>query len=396
MPSTTLPTTRPDTSVIDLLRGGMALWVFFAHLLYKVGVDGGLLSYGALPVDIFMLISGFLMLHYFRAREDEEPWQSPGTWRRFYVRRFFRVAPAYYVALLVALTFDGVYESCRTAVMTAFPPAWSQSLANDPSLRGQGLAPSNVLWHVSFLYGFDPARASNNILPDWSLSLEMQFYLAFPFLALALRRLGYVVVTIAGFWLATVSWRYVGVYLIDTPKLLGLFPQPTLLPLKIDCFLAGMLIAEGAYQWRRAASRAVLAIVAAAALSTYRPHWVFALCAAAMLVFVVVDFRRMPGIDRMLGMLARVFAHRSIGFVARTSYGLYLVHNLVLWPIAAYLTARGLASLPPLARVALLTVCTLPLAYALAWLLYRYVEVPGIELGKRLTSTAPAGTLAAP
>ncbi len=54
-------------------------------------------------MDLFILLSGFLMVFQYRLRAGAEDWSAPGTWAAFWARRFFRLAPLFYVALAVAL-----------------------------------------------------------------------------------------------------------------------------------------------------------------------------------------------------------------------------------------------------------------------------------------------------
>ena len=86
---------------LDGLRGLAALWVIASHSLYLGSADFKYFNRGDIAVDLFMIMSGFLMAYHYYAREDKEPWGEPKTWFKFYVRRFFRIAPLYYVLLFV-------------------------------------------------------------------------------------------------------------------------------------------------------------------------------------------------------------------------------------------------------------------------------------------------------
>ena len=85
--------------------------------------------------------------------------------------------------------------------------------------------------------------------------------------------------------------------------------------------------------------------------------------------------------------VVRAFAWRPIDWVGRISYSLYLVHVVVLFAI------WRLTGSPLVAAIAFI-----PLSLAIAHLCYRYVELPSIALGRKLTSApriaaapAPAG-----
>ena len=89
---------------LDGLRGLASIWVLLSHIQILTGLrDIPLLSWGELAVDLFMLLSGFLMAHNYIARKQSEPWESSRTIGQFWVRRFFRIAPLYYVVLVLSL-----------------------------------------------------------------------------------------------------------------------------------------------------------------------------------------------------------------------------------------------------------------------------------------------------
>jgi peptidoglycan/LPS O-acetylase OafA/YrhL len=167
----------------------LAVWVFIYHATYFSGGSVDHMPPGAVAVDLFMLVSGFLMSSNYHARAEIEPWDAPSTWLTFYTRRFFRIAPLYYVALAFAMLFGNQYSILTDITVKAYPPPWASSLPLDPVHRHPSLV--NALLHVSFLFGFLPTFASNNVLPDWSLELEMQFCAVFRFLMLFMRRLGF-------------------------------------------------------------------------------------------------------------------------------------------------------------------------------------------------------------
>jgi peptidoglycan/LPS O-acetylase OafA/YrhL len=87
------------------------------HILAEYWKFPPIVSWTSLAVDIFILLSGFLMLHQATAREIHEPFDRPQTWLIFWLRRFFRLAPLYYTMLVVAVLceqyqngFDGSFH----------------------------------------------------------------------------------------------------------------------------------------------------------------------------------------------------------------------------------------------------------------------------------------------
>ena len=215
---------------LDGLRGIAAVWVFLSHVQILSGLRAlPILSYGESAVDLFMLLSGFLMAHHYLERQHSEPWESFTTWRSFWIRRFFRISPAYYVILMVALLAEPYIGGARTAIASFWPvTATADSRYLDRSV-------GNIVAHLTYTFGAIPKYAFDTPLPDWSIGLEMQFYAVFPFLMLLIARFGKyrTAIALAGacaFASAIAPTEFAG------------FTMPSFLPLKLYVFLAGILL----------------------------------------------------------------------------------------------------------------------------------------------------------
>ena len=155
---------------LDMLRAVAAFWVLCAHCL--IWSDNGVFAPDPkLAVDVFMILSGVLMARTAR----------PGVWR-FYVRRFLRIAPAYYAALALAVLCAPWFLGGYQALYDAHPLGATYNPA-----RTTYTLP-NLAIHASLLFGVLPRYSFATMLPDWSLSLEWQFYLACPALLWLWRR----------------------------------------------------------------------------------------------------------------------------------------------------------------------------------------------------------------
>ncbi len=143
---------------IQFIRGLAVLAVVLFHLQIPFFRNG------FLGVDIFFVISGFLMAKLY----------DKGTIFDFYKRRLDRLYPAYATTLLVTL-FVGAFLT----IPVDFNQLFEQALAGT-------LFVSNVFYWNQNSY-FDKA-AFNPLLNLWSLTVEVQFYLVVPFLYPFLRR----------------------------------------------------------------------------------------------------------------------------------------------------------------------------------------------------------------
>lgn len=79
------------------------------------------MSSAGLAVDLSMMLSGFLMAHHFLLRRQREPWTDPDTWTTFWIRRLFRIAPVYYLLLVVALLAGPWIGAHLDAIAAAWP-----------------------------------------------------------------------------------------------------------------------------------------------------------------------------------------------------------------------------------------------------------------------------------
>lgn len=359
---------------LDGLRGMAALWVLVSHTMILTGVPGiPILSWGELAVDLFMLLSGFLMAHHYVLRRAREPWSSRNTFFTFWIRRFFRIAPLYYLLLTVALLLGPWIGEWREAIAHVWPVTATSPARYDD----QGW--DNILMHVTFLFGASPHYAFRTPLPDWSIGLEMSFYLAFPFLMLLVMRLG----ALRAGLLAIAAC---GGLLLVIPGYIAAFAMPSFLPMKLYLFFIGIWIAisrlEGDMRLALAASLAVLAGIVLFETS----YLAMARIGMVMIMFYLMDNGSLPGSALLAAATTRIremLSSRIAKFLGDTSYGVYLLHLLLLIPAAGMLTQlEGYLALADPFRLAVCLVLVAPAVYLLAWGLFRTVEKGGIQLGK--------------
>lgn len=359
---------------LDGIRGLMALWVLASHLIQRSGGPQNFLIKGGIAVDVFMLVSGVLMAHNFYRREHKEPLRDPHTWIRFYIRRFFRIAPLYYLLFLIAFLFSAPLAEMAKELGGSHSAGQTQ----DRSVL------LNWLTHLTFTFGLFPSWSSSNTLPDWSLSLEMQFYAFFP-LMLALMRtsvLTFFLISIVAYHLAN---HYICVYQA-LPNGCFFYPQPSMLALKISCFAAGMLMVQMATSQEKI--KKVMIAVCFFILVLYQQRLTFT--ALAICLALIYYFSATPG-QPSLAQSASRLANRVLGsgpfkFLGDISYSVYLSHFLVLFPILSLAKSMGWLELDsPWARFLIACLLVAPPTVLLSWMLYKFVEVPFINYARKLT-----------
>jgi peptidoglycan/LPS O-acetylase OafA/YrhL len=360
-------------STIDAARGICAAWVFLTHCVALSGIQLRLFITPGFAVDVFMAISGFLMTRHFIERRPKEPWASPNTWLRFWTRRFFRLAPGYYFLLTIAFLFEPMILGFAESMKSVATGIVDLSQLSDRSV-------GNIAAHYTFVFGVLPAFHAHTLLPDWSLSLEMQFYFVFPFLMLLFSRLG---------WIASVAFLVSAnlAFWWMAPAYMEGFYLPSMLFLKLPIFLAGML---GALAIERAqkhcgvilAAAFVLAIIPLPNAGDLRMCLYRGVYVSALLIAVTLEGGRYRGpFASIRDWLVAFSRYRFFVFLADASYGVYLIHAFVVPVVIGWLATLNLALMP---RVAAALAISVPLTYALAWIFHKCIEAPGISLGRQL------------
>lgn len=178
---------RPD---IDGLRAIAILGVIAFHAFpakFKSGYTG---------VDIFFVISGFLISSIIFSSLEKDNF----SYIEFYLRRIKRIFPALIIVFLATFVFGW---------LVLFADEFSQLGKHIAS--GAGFISNLMLWSESGY--FDTVSESKPLLHLWSLSVEEQFYIVWPFLiSITYRRhFGFLTVTSLVF-LASFSLNLIGVF----------------------------------------------------------------------------------------------------------------------------------------------------------------------------------------
>lgn len=152
---------------VQILRGVAVLAVMLAHF-------GSLLPGGFLGVDIFFAISGFVITLSFINLKNKTL-SNGELLRQFWFRRFWRLFPALSLVLSVTLV-----TAFALLPASEFRHQWEMSVWSFFFLGNVG---AEVVALGDY---FDPGAQSNWLLHLWSLGVEEQFYLFFPFAMIGL------------------------------------------------------------------------------------------------------------------------------------------------------------------------------------------------------------------
>ena len=300
-------------------------------------------------VDLFFALSGFLITGILLDSLDR-----PYFFQRFYWRRGLRIWPLYYMFLLA------VY------------------LVHRRMFSDIGVAPF-VLYYRNFL---GPDRASDIYIGQfWSLCVEEQFYLLWPlvlyFTAKRLRMpLILFLMCTAYFCRAYLFWRGVDGYVI--------YRLPYC---HMDVLLAGALVAVLTRRGMKekmlrqfCLAGIVLGIAGLAVVETLPPNVVLyplGLTSTALLFGGVVGLC-IRGVGRAAG---AVLGSPVLEAISKRSYAMYVFHLVPLY--ASYKLLLRLKLLPLGMLPALLIILGVGLVtYGMAWLSWRFLEEPVLQLKK--------------
>ena len=370
---------------VEALRGlaAVAVVVFHVWALTSQPQFPGyelVVGLGVWAVDLFFLLSGFLLVQSF--------WEQPrtSTLGQYYVRRLFRIAPAYY--------------ACIAILFLLF--AERDLLFSDAGL-------TQVLANVSFTQWLSPTTASSLNVSGvfWTLSIEMFLYALLPALAWLIARrpvllggglfaLGVayrLYVTLDGEWLQELVFRAAPGQPEGVMRLFLLRQFVGILPL----FVVGMLL-----RWwlhyrpgRSEAARATGSLSAAVLLLLLLPS-----IAVLFPVKQATDFQYwwlFTGFDVAICLLlvpALAYAGRSVAgslsfatqalvWLGKRSYGIYLWH----FPVILIVLERGPLVRPPdQSNLGLRLLAITVLTVALGALSYKWIERPGRRAGRRLAA----------
>lgn len=306
---------------LDLLRSLAIVFVMLFHLneYFELpgGIFSGFLESGFHGVDLFFALSGFLI----GGQLIEENLSGDFSLKRFYLKRFLRIFPPYYMAIIIYLA---IYSFASNSLAIK-----DSRIFND------------VIVHALYLQNYIRPLMQGGLY--WSLAVEEQFYVVIPlvlYLLVKYKRQSLLYFIVSLLALAVV----VRMVLHDPSREWWLFfyvPFHT----RFDALLYGVL---GAYFFIRykdaiSGSRALKVLLPTAAAVTIGLTFAFGSFGAGYfnthIQFPLIAF----GFSALILYLAVSGAGRHMplkslfSWIARLSYSMYLYHILVLFMLRHYL-----------------------------------------------------------
>jgi peptidoglycan/LPS O-acetylase OafA/YrhL len=327
----------PLTSV----RGIAALWVVVFHLVNNLSyrgliaqpnpIIGNLVLGGSnIAVDIFFILSGYIMAETYGARSNS------GT---FFAHRIARIVPLHIVVLTILAVGIAVFEHFGIRPESEEFFAW-------------GALPYHYLL-ISVWFGLVGWNG-----PTWSLNAEMAAYLTFPTLQWICRKLDRTLLVafgcalLVGYFilLQTVGFKSTGFAAIGR----GLFG-----------FSAGMLLRLGIDKRMVPGWLAILCVFTISGIGCFG-FYEFAIFPSALLIVALGSSSN--------GIISRILSHSLVHWLGRVSYGIYLIHVPLL--IAGMQILRRMTFMQSHEGVAIWVTAYLTILFLSADIAWRYVEMP--------------------
>jgi peptidoglycan/LPS O-acetylase OafA/YrhL len=330
-------------------------------------------SFGWTGVDLFFVLSGYLIA----SQIFNQVKQDKFSLYEFFIKRFFRILPAYWVVLALYFLVPAFKE------WEALPPLWK---------------------FLSFTQNFGlDLRTQRTFSHAWSLCIEEQFYLLLPLSVLLLKYLNarkrsiYLIIalfiaTITARWL---SWNYFIVPVIDTDAFGMLWYKHIYYPTynRLDGLLVGVGIA-GVYVYypktkayfEKHSNIALVLGLALAAIAYFvcmvqytfaASVWGFAIVAVAYGMMVICA-------TAQNGLLNK-FRSNITSTIATLSYSLYLVHKATIHLTQDLFTQFGIEQ----ESTVMFLACTITSLLG-ALILNKIIEKPFLKLKEKYLNTLAA------
>lgn len=352
---------------IDAARGIAILMVVLVHhtaavaKIMPLGDAATLIGgYGQMGVQLFFVASALTLC----MSQSRRGGQSLGD---FYLRRFFRIAPLYYVGIILYALIDLVAPREGFGAYTA----------------------GNILANLTFVHGFVPS-AINDVVPGgWSIGGEMAFYAVFPFLFAAadaaFRKWGALpIVAFAGLLVALYvgAWHVIPLVTPFEITRNNIFYYWAPAHVVVFCIgIAAFFLTRNGERWPAWVDLVGLLGLTAGSLALWRSGYTAAFaiipsCSAVSFVFLIQLLARLRFDPERRSMIER------IGVV---SYSMYVWHFVVVW-FATPLILEGVAGFIPSSEATLITTfpVTVLMSFTAAYWSHKGVEQVGQDLGKRV------------
>ena len=332
------------------IRGFGACAVFAFHAT-DVHSKPLVLAGGYLGVDLFFLLSGFVLAHAYR---DQVRWTASEL-QHFARHRMVRIFPLH-LATLAAVV----------AVVVAWP-GFADSFGQREQRFGLLSLAASVLLIQNWAY-FLPGAWNT---PTWSLSAEWGGYLVLPLLLLVVRRVPTRLALIACYAALVV---FLGAMAVKQVESLDLMGTPGMVRMLCE-ISAGCLLHRSWQGGVRANDPLSLAAVVACFFGTLPPLNSLAILAMPIIILAAAD---------EVTLIGRFMSSRPMLFLGEVSFSIYLTHWLIIQ------SANRLVPVPVDSLLAAVRIASIgAVVLGVSFVTYRLIEKPSRRLARAGATPKP-------
>ncbi len=362
------PQTLRRIPELDGLRAIAILMVISFHYInnqlinssgFVAKILGKLTSFGWVGVDLFFVLSGFLIGSNLIGNKGSKNYFST-----FYIRRVVRIIPNYYLLILLF------------SIICSIP-----FFSSDYFLTGNNVIPK---WaYLLMIHNIFMAHLQNfgniSISITWSIGVEEQFYIIFPILVYYLKEK----------WLPYVLVLAIVIAPLIRMQFTNWIPAYVLLPCRMDSIAFGALIAYTNHSFSLTAivKKWIVPIVLVLAvdclicaylyirfsdLGVFK-NTLFAILFSGLIIFALVYKNSIYG---------AVLRYRTLVWIGTISYSLYLFHDIILGLCHRIFSISGEGLFSNLKGISV-SVLALIISIGFSWLVYKKLETPFVSWGKR-------------
>jgi peptidoglycan/LPS O-acetylase OafA/YrhL len=344
---------------LDALRGVAILMVLSVHFTMFLNLfDGKRFAFGAYGVQLFYILSALTLFLSSSQRFVSE--KKPVL--NFYIRRFFRIAPLFYAAIVIYCLL------------------WQFAKIEYRLPAGQILL-DNIVAHFLFIFGFSKYWINSIIGVEWSIFCEVCFYLSLPILFKYIKdKKSAITLAVLSALIAFVSSRL----FYSSEKLLHEWSSFFILQ-NYFYFALGIVLYFFVKEKKQYSQKLL------------RLGWLVLFCLTGIMLIIDRNFYTTILFSLFLALfiflmqygdnISNIFNNKFTRFLGKISYSIYLLHFLILNIIAKLIINPNLKffNQNPVFKI-LAILSSFIIVLVVSTIFYNIIEKPGIKIGKILIS----------
>ena len=361
---------------IDALRGIAALSIFIYHIYVTTGIypiqiiPERFIGLTLAGIPLFLILSAFTLYSSLDNRAGEKR-----KFFKFYLRRFFRIAPLFYL-LLIIVVLDSL-------IIQKAVPSWQDILVN-----------------FTFTFNLVPQYSMSLFSDGWTVGVEMLFYLVLPLVFIKVNNIRRSIVLFIGiYWLSKeIRWllgTIIGenIMMSTNYDFYNFSHWAYIFPLGVICYLIYKSYLPKMRREYRAPAAFSMLLLSLVILFMFINNLPLTLALSDLYepLSILTRLREMSSVAFVLLILSlslkpnRLIVNRFTRFFGTISYSLYLIHPFIVEPLKpVYVYIYGHTIYSTDLSLFLCILLTLLIVTPVSLLTYHLIETPGIRMGKKV------------